>query len=151
MLTGNKLGTWLLPFKWEKRRDKELAEVMTIYKELQRREDIVNQYNIKESILKGDASLRDLNEYLEKRKLKNFAQFIVAKETQEETEEDRKLPHVNTEIKQIVIEKPQFTSHRFRGISMDDTKEKDRSVDSDGIPIFIKDIISPKVGCKSYF
>lgn len=68
MLTGNKLGTWLLPFKWEKRRDKELAEVMTIYKELQRREDIVNQYNIKEAILKGDATLKDLNEYMDKRK-----------------------------------------------------------------------------------
>jgi hypothetical protein len=71
MTTGNKRGQWMMPFNWKQRRDKELSEVKTIYKELQRREDLITQYYLKSSILKGETKLKDLDDYLEeKRKLK---------------------------------------------------------------------------------
>ena len=68
MLTGNRKGMWNMPFSWKKRREKELNEVRTIYNEIQRREDLINQYYLKVSIMKGDRSVLELENYLNDKK-----------------------------------------------------------------------------------
>ena len=85
-----------MPFNWEKRRNKELMEVKTIYKELKRREDMINQYYLKSSIMKGDAKVKDLDKYLkEKKELENVNDIMIFQEKQEgSVEEERKMPRI---------------------------------------------------------
>ena len=87
-----------MPFNWKKRRDKELLEVKTIYKELKRREDLINQYNLKSSILKGEAKVRDLEDYLEEKKnLESVNEIMIFKEKKDNEyvrNNERKLPRV---------------------------------------------------------
>ena len=85
-----------MPFNWEKRRNKELMEVKTIYKELKRREDMINQYYLKSSIMKGDAKIKDLDKYLkEKKELENVNDIMIFQEKQEgSVEEERKMPRI---------------------------------------------------------
>ena len=68
MQTGNRKGFWNMPFSWKKRREKELNEVQTIYNEIRRREDLINQYYLKVSIMKGDKSVLELENYLHSKK-----------------------------------------------------------------------------------
>lgn len=85
MISGNKLGQWLIPFDWQNRRDKELFEVKTIYKELLRREDLINQYYLKTSILKGESSVAELERYLrEKQKNDQVNEIMIFKEKQKD-------------------------------------------------------------------
>jgi hypothetical protein len=123
MFTGNKRGAWLMPFNWRKRRDKELNEVKMIYKELQKREDIINQYYLKNSIMKGEAKVQELYDYLEEQKRKeNTTVDVYFKEKEEEEvkmSEDRKLPRFRKEFKQTIIEKPSYTSYKYNRKQMD--------------------------------
>jgi len=155
MLTGNKKGQWLLPFSWDKRRDKELSEVKSIYKELQRREDIIHQYYIKNSIMKGEASLKDLEDHINKQKIKKSIKEVVTiqeKDSNNDPDSQRNLPRNSETIKQIILEKPIMTVRKFRNFSEDGSQDQERnqSVDSDGIPNFIKDILSPQVNLINY-
>lgn len=67
MSTGNKQGAWKIPINWKNRRDKELNEVKTIYNEIQRREDLINEYYIKNAILKGEKTSNDLESFRKER------------------------------------------------------------------------------------
>jgi hypothetical protein len=152
MNTGNKRGQWLMPFNWKQRREKELAEVKTIYKELQRREDLINQYYLKSSILKGEVKVKDLDEYLyEKHKQKNTRDIIIFKEKPDENEEDReerKLPKMTKEFRQTILMNPLYKANKNKQ-EMDKLFEREEVPDDqpskNDIPKEIEEIMFPKV------
>ena len=105
--------------------------------------------------MKGEASLKDLEDHINKQKIKKSIKEVVTiqeKDSNNDPDSQRNLPRNSETIKQIILEKPIMTVRKFRNFSEDGSQDQERnqSVDSDGIPNFIKDILSPQVNLINY-
>ena len=56
-----------MPINWKNRREKEIKEVKMVYKEIQRREDLIKEYYLRKAVEKGEASVTELKKFQQQR------------------------------------------------------------------------------------